>query len=280
MGDSTSILPSYPSMRKPAPLLHFVPDILADISRLSLRGPAPIHHAILRGDEHMGVSLQTLDHRQFDHGVILSQTPKPGLRMIKHPTLSRPQRKLALECADILVQGLRDGKHVPPHEDAGWKAAELVGQPLRHAPKITKADMEVDWRDWTPEDWSRRLQLQQAVWTMGQVQPSAKSGGKNTAEPQRIIFHDATQVPAEEVTGHAATMELVSTKMGEAEAEGEGEGEGDKPTRLRKTVHVDSRKGNLYVLLYGDTWLRLRRATLQGKKENAAAASVKSFIFQ
>lgn len=210
----------------------------------------------------MGASLQTMHEEKFDHGVVLSQTPAPGLRIMKHPTLSRTNRKLAMECSELLVQGLRDGLHITPYENAGWKAAELEGKPLQHAPKITKADTEIDWLNWTPVEWTRRLQLNQAVWTMGQ------SRGANGPYHRRLLFHDAVQVPEEEVKGFRATMEVMTL----------GEGGGDEEMRFRKVISVNHRSGNVYLLLYKDVWLKLRRATLEGRAEKPASAAVMPFI--
>lgn len=45
----------------------------------SLRGPAPLHHTLLRRLNRTGVTLQTLHPKHFDEGRIIDQTPRPGL---------------------------------------------------------------------------------------------------------------------------------------------------------------------------------------------------------
>ena len=210
----------------------------------------------------MGVSLQTMHEEQFDHGVVLSQTPAPGIRMMQHPTLSRTTRKLAMEGAELLVQGLRDGLHLPPYQDAGWKAKELGGWPLEHAPKITPADTEVDWDSWTVADWLRRLQLKQAVWAVGEVD------GPSGRIQRRLLLHDARQVPEDEVRGDRGTMEVLTR------------GKDGEERRFRKTVSVDTRWGNLYLLLDKDVWLRVRRATLESQTEKPAASAAKPFVVE
>ncbi|CAI6100229.1 unnamed protein product [Clonostachys chloroleuca] len=234
--------------------LNVHPSFLPD-----LRGPAPIHHAVLRGDQFMGASLQTLDEEKIDHGTVLAQTPSPGMRIIQHPTLSRVNRKLAMEGADLLVQGLRDGVHIPPYVDAGWKARELEGQPLQHAPKITKADTQIDWLSWTAEDWRRRVQISQAVWTM------VATSVKGEVWIRRLILHDVMEVPAEEVSPLRATIEVVTRREGEGEQ------------RLRKLIALD-RRGFVYILLDKHTWVRVRRATLEGKAERPAASAIRDFV--
>jgi methionyl-tRNA formyltransferase len=213
---------------------------------------------VLRGDEYMGASLQTMHEQKFDHGVVLSQTPAPGLQVRPHPTMARTTRKLAIECAELLVQGLRDGLHVPPYEDAGWKAKELEGKPLKHAPKITTGDTEVDWVNWTPAEWERHLRLRRAVWTTG-----LSKGGKR----RRLLIHDATQVPEEEVSGKRATMEVMSQG-----------GRDDEVGGFRKLVSVNSKTGDIYILLGKGVWLKVRRATLEGRPEKPAATGVRDFL--
>ncbi|KAK8116219.1 formyl transferase [Apiospora sp. TS-2023a] len=83
----------------------------------NLRGPAPLHHALLNWVKVTGVTLQTLDPWEFDKGLILAQTPPDEL--IEIPLKCRvPQlRDLVTPVgARMLVQGLRDGVHVPPLE--------------------------------------------------------------------------------------------------------------------------------------------------------------------
>lgn len=210
----------------------------------------------------MGCSLQTMDEEKFDHGVVLAQTPAPGLRVMMNPTLSRVNRKMAMECADLLIEGLRSGAHVPPYEDKGWKAADLEGKPLQHAPKIGKSDTQIDWINWTAEDWRRRLQLSQAVWTLG----ISKIEKNNFL--RRVIFHDAQEVPYEDVKGYKATMEVIHHP------------EDSEEVRYRKLVAVDTRAGDVYILLDKNTWIRCRRATLEGRPERAAYTAVKDLIVE
>ncbi|KAI1737083.1 formyl transferase [Xylaria scruposa] len=111
--------------------LNLHPSLLPD-----LRGPAPLQHTLLTGRKTTGVSLQTLDHKTFDHGLVLSQTsslPVPR-------TVPELQALVTPIAASMLVDGLRAGLHVPPLEDKGWKPDETEAATLAHAPKITKTD--------------------------------------------------------------------------------------------------------------------------------------------
>ena len=124
----------------------------------SLRGAAPIQRALLAGDIHFGVSVQTLHPDKIDHGIVLAQTPRPGYTPI-HTNVehSCPElyRELGASGARMLVDVIRQGLFVHPHEH------QICHQPesgsLRSAPKITTKDTEVDWENWSAADISRRL---------------------------------------------------------------------------------------------------------------------------
>ncbi|KAI1327203.1 Formyltransferase [Xylariaceae sp. FL0255] len=136
--------------------LNLHPSLLPD-----LRGPAPLHHALLRGDKMTGVSLQTLDSKAFDHGIILAQTPKDeshedALRIPDNCTTVPQLLDIVTPvAARMLVQGLRDGLHVRPHVDQSWWGGSTAPQvdgisttptsapPLMHAPKIRKKDQQL-----------------------------------------------------------------------------------------------------------------------------------------
>lgn len=116
------------------------PSLLPD-----LRGPAPLQHTLLAGLARTGVSLQTLSDEAFDAGLVLAQTPLPGVPVPADCTVARLGQMLAPLGAEMLVRALRDGLHVPPLEPAGWVPGPEDRARLRHAPKITTADRRVDW---------------------------------------------------------------------------------------------------------------------------------------
>ncbi|KAI1487873.1 Formyltransferase [Biscogniauxia mediterranea] len=102
--------------------LNVHPSLLPD-----LRGPAPLHHALLRRRALAGVTLQTLHPTLFDHGVVLAQTPADPQdpACIRVPPAATPAQllvRLLQPAGDMLVRALRAGLHVPPLVDAGWEA--------------------------------------------------------------------------------------------------------------------------------------------------------------
>ncbi|KAJ6443190.1 methionyl-tRNA formyltransferase [Purpureocillium lavendulum] len=259
--------------------LNVHPSFLPD-----LRGPAPIHHALLRGDSHIGVTLQTLDDRQFDHGAVLAQTPTPGVPVRPGAPLQEVIQDAAAKGAELLVQGLRDGLHVPPHRDLAPSPPQ--GGPLMtltHAPKVTKADAQIDWEAWrSGEDFARRVRVFGSVWTH-----AVNDGGHE----KRVLFLDAeprTAIAAEEdgVQGEAVAMEF---------AHDDGRGE-DWATHLRR-VAVDEGSGACAVSVgesvgeeaeEGDDaerrhgrrreWVVVRRVKVDGKKEQSAATGLRPFL--
>ncbi|KAI0170855.1 methionyl-tRNA formyltransferase [Pestalotiopsis sp. NC0098] len=95
------------------------------------RGAAPLHHALLAGRPATGVTLQTLDDKTFDAGVVLDQTPLDRLVPIEPGrTNTVPELLAALTpvATDMLVRSLREGRHVPPLRAVGWQQEQEQGR--------------------------------------------------------------------------------------------------------------------------------------------------------
>ena len=155
----------------------------------------------------------------------------------------------------MLVQGLRDGVHVPPHVDAGWKAAELEGEPLSHAPKIDKAAARVEWDSWTSVDWNRRIRVLGSVWANGVI-----GSGKNQGDAKRVLFLDAETVGEEQVQGDAARMTFAGMETQNA-VEG----------------RLAEESGSCSMKLPNGDWIRVQRVKVDGKTEQDAAVALKQF---
>lgn len=207
----------------------------------------------------MGISLQTLDHTAFDHGTILAQTPAPGLPIAPNAPFQEVLSAAAVSGAEMLIRGLRAGVHVPPQEDIGWKAAELQGRQLVHAPKVTKADGQVDWLVWTSEQFVRRIRVLGSVWTHA---VSGKNGRK------RVIFLDAEAVLPE-------GGETRQTGEGRLVCEYEGEG---KETIQREVKVVVCEDGSCLVRICDASWVRVGKVKVDGKPEQFAAVGLKNFM--
>lgn len=111
------------------------------------RGSAPLQRMIMYGAKRGGITLQTLDTKKFDHGVILAQRPVhfPRPSSITYPELLEHMTPLA---AQLLLGGLQDRVYIPPLIDVGKGTYEdqLPPDMLVHAPKISKEDRLVNWQ--------------------------------------------------------------------------------------------------------------------------------------
>lgn len=180
------------------------PRVRAYTSRLSLvdesdpktsfRGPAPLHHTLLAGRMSTGVTLQTLHPKSFDHGTILSQTPAPGFD-IPHPDSCTVPELLGLvapKCAQLLVDGIKDGLFVPPVKDARWRSAEGTGT-LIHAGKIKPEDRHLDWANWTMLDINRRNRVLGPLWSKALVATNPTDGPLSFRQ-KRVILTETEEV--------------------------------------------------------------------------------------
>lgn len=215
-----------------------------------------MHHTLLNGDKWTGVSIQTLDEKAFDHGAVLSQTPKESLAVPEDVSLPDLTAKLADVGAEMLVQSLRDGLYIPPSKDVATYARE--GQELRHAPKLTKAEARMDWdigASLDAEALERRLkgvvQVFGSVWT---------EAVDDFGRKKRVIFRDVDVVhqPSNEGQRKRKVMRIV---------------EGSE-----REIVLEDGTGKCLVHWGGDVWVRIGRVTVQGSPEKEASAGLKAFM--
>ena len=139
----------------------------------SFRGPAPLHHTLLTGETHTGVTLQTLHPEKFDHGAILAQTPPLEIPNASQCTYEQLLNFITPKAAEILVQGIRNRLFIlgPTRLHAASPSSE-TDRHLRHAPKITTEDRQIEWTKWTTEDLIRRDRVLGRLWSF--CQPKGK----------------------------------------------------------------------------------------------------------
>lgn len=147
------------------------PSLLPD-----LRGSSPIEHALLQQRTHTGVSVQTLHPTTFDAGVVLAQTPAPGLRISAHEDAATLRARLADAGARMLVDVLKQGLFVQPVEARGWYAG-----PVAYAPKLGKGDAFVDYKRMGLE---RILAMRRALGDLWCVLPWG----------ERLVVHEVVEV--------------------------------------------------------------------------------------
>ena len=117
----------------------------------------------MHGAQYTGVTLQTLDHKSFDHGTILAQSTAPGMRLdLQRKPYFVDLLKLVMPLgADILVKGIRERLFVPPLLELTLPSP--VGD-LIDAPKIQSKDREIDWMNWDATTIGRRYRALGPLW--------------------------------------------------------------------------------------------------------------------
>lgn len=140
------------------------------------------------------MTLQTLHHKSFDHGTILSQTPAPGFDIPNPDTCTVPELLdlVAPKGAQLLVDGIKNGLFVPPVTDAGWRSAEGADN-LIHAGKIKPEDRHIDWANWTLLDIDRRNRVLGALWNKALVSTNPADGTPSFHQ-KRVILTETEEV--------------------------------------------------------------------------------------
>lgn len=214
----------------------------------SLRGPAPLHHALLSRLTHTGISLQTLSPLAFDAGVVLSQTPRPGISIPADATVPQLSGLLAPLGAAMLVRGLRDGVHVPPPHVGVDVHSDQEGQ-LRHAPKVTPRDRCVDWAapGWGAAEFALRARVVGPLWSRA----LRRTGGE-----RRVLFEGVEDVGA----GPEAVAEFVRRaerrRARQLDGSSGGEARGGGAAAEAQVAEADSEDGDGGEDVRTVTWLQ------------------------
>ncbi|KAI9753726.1 MAG: hypothetical protein M4579_005017 [Chaenotheca gracillima] len=166
--------------------LNVHPSLLPDF-----RGGAPLHHTLLAGRRHTGVTLQTLHPNRFDHGEIVSQTPSGGID-IPNPdtcTVRDLEHLLAPIGAKMLVQSIEGASFLPPFASKTTNELDKETRSDRPllAPKITKEDTHIHWGSWGREEILRRQRILGPLWNMAGVN-EANQAGEQTKSIRVVLY--------------------------------------------------------------------------------------------
>lgn len=189
--------------------------------------------------------------------------------------------------ADMLVEGLRAGVHVPPRRDVGWVPSDEERRAITHAPKITKRDSEVRWDGWSPEIAARRARvLGDALWSRA----VARDG-----RTKRVILHGVEEVPLSERPAEVAgyleggrverkaledrgLARFVAWRRSEP---GQDAGEEDASPRWTLVPYFEDAGvgGAVIVPLAGGNCVRIRGVKLEGEQGSLASAGFKRISY-
>lgn len=164
--------------------LNVHPSLLPDLS-----GPAPIHHTLLKQRSKTGITIQNLHPQHFDRGMVIAQTPAPGLSVPACATPSDLIASLGVYGGEMLVESLKSHAFVPPLEDAGWYG--ISSGPIEHARKISKIDSYVDFSTATAQDILVRHRVLGDLWCVPPPMPNV----------ERIILNEIESIDVANTMG-------------------------------------------------------------------------------
>ncbi|EPQ67863.1 Methionyl-tRNA synthetase [Blumeria graminis f. sp. tritici 96224] len=234
------------------------------------KGPAPIQHTLLAGHRFTGVTLQTLDMKSFDRGIILDQT-QPWLEVPDLCTYDGLLKLLTPLAADMLVRGLRRRIFLPPLDDMGW--VPPVDQQLIHARKITSADKMLPWNTHNTKSIIQSYCALGRLWSNVCLTPKMQKRltfdelSLNAQESHR--FHRIED--AESVMHNRATVDGMPLKYFVVPGPGQGR---------QAVLYYDdlSHKGCINMLFKGPdiSWsiIRVGKITIEGMQPMAASRSL------
>ncbi len=108
------------------------------------RGAAPINWAIINGEKESGVTTFFLKH-EIDTGSIIHQAKTPIHKSMSAGELHDLLMDLGADLVLKTVNDIEANNVLPVSQEETMKSNGLKESDLRHAPKIFKKDMEINW---------------------------------------------------------------------------------------------------------------------------------------
>src|SRR2546423_11923723 len=117
---------------------------------------------MLRGETHTGVTLQTLHPTEFDAGVVLDQTPEPGVSIPNPTSYSYADLRniSAAMAAEMLVKAIRERSFIPPYRHIREGSGKRGTRAPSFAPKI---EPRMRCLDFLTMDSSQILRMNRAL---------------------------------------------------------------------------------------------------------------------
>ncbi len=130
------------------------------------------------------MSLQTLHPVSFDEGIILDQTPWPGIDVPEGCDYSGLLETMQHLGSDMLLRAIRNRLYLPPYNDIGWAKNAADGKRAhQHAPKIKTAHKLLCFETMDSSRITRMSRAFGSTWAFAAV-PTETSELKRS----RIIF--------------------------------------------------------------------------------------------
>lgn len=220
----------------------------------------------MHGAEYTGVTLQTLDHKSFDHGTILAQTPSPGIKLdlARRPTFTDLLNLITPVGAEMLANGIRDRIFVPP-----LPQVSLPAQPpsLINAPKIKSEDKEVDWLNWDTATIARRHRALGPLWNTiirkDKTGVRIKLDGIEEVELPWNCNDEITKADVDAHMGSIRPMRSVSYSYA-----------GGKTSPI---AYVDDGEGIIIYPNREDMAIRVSHITVEGQEKKPASLAAETF---
>jgi methionyl-tRNA formyltransferase len=220
-----------------------------------------LHHTLIAGETTTGVTVQTLHHENFDHGVILSQTPPPGFDIpnAESCTVSDLVNLVAPKGAQMLVESIDKELYVPPLKDVGYRSPDDTKE-LIHASKITPEDRHVNWAKWSSTDIIRRNRVIGPLWSKV-LCATHDEHAPPSFQHKRVIFTDIEEVDPPDMCDTFSILPGLPFAISYALDE----------TRTKRYLYVFTADGKV---------LRINRMKVEGKEDSGALpAAYKSRMF-
>uniref|UniRef100_F6U0S0 Methionyl-tRNA formyltransferase, mitochondrial n=1 Tax=Xenopus tropicalis TaxID=8364 RepID=F6U0S0_XENTR len=162
------------------------------------RGPAPIIHTVLNGDEKTGVTIMQIRPKRFDVGPIVKQEEYP---VPPRCTAKELEGVMSKNGAEMLISVLKNLPQCLEH------TTEQPTEGVTFAPKITASMSCVKWEEQTPEQIIRLERAVgfsmplQAVWMGSPIKllnfveiPESVKISDSASKPGCLQYHHASQL--------------------------------------------------------------------------------------
>lgn len=226
-----------------------------------------------------GVTLQTLDDRSFDHGLILDQ----DLYQIPNPetiTFYELLDTVKSAAVKLLIRGLQARLFVPPLVENRCEGQTLP-KDLIHAPKITPDDKRISWGIRSrPTMISRQFRALGRLWSTFYLDPKTI---------KRLIFEDIESLDTPEnlkgvksralyAPGEGSQHHSIEPSPSAAELNSSSINlvvPADDPEHLHQLFYIED--GDAVIFQVQSGCIRVKRITVEGQRSQAASKAMQGF---